>query len=246
MTDVTAQAAHDAMTAQAETSQQEQQPPQERLFVETTTKSFISRDARIEESRQVEVKGRSIVSAGVVLDSRHGWIRIGRYCYLDENTILLPSELDGNSRTPGTSTGSSARATAPSTIATPTSTASPSCVPINIGSHTRIGRDCHVQAAAIGSYCCIGDRVTLGKRVIVKDCCVLEDNVVLGDDTIVPPFTRLASCRDANSGATDDTTKDAEWQWSHPYTLELPPSIAFQRQEDSIQAYRDFVVKYGY
>jgi carbonic anhydrase/acetyltransferase-like protein (isoleucine patch superfamily) len=101
-------------------------------------------------------------------------------------------------------------------------------IPVAIGSHTSIGSDCHIEAAAIGSQCLIGNKVKLGKRVIIKDCCVIEDNVVLGDDTVVPPFTHLVA---AENGL----------QYSHPNCRQLPPSIAVKRQEDSIQFYQDFV-----
>jgi dynactin-5 len=94
-------------------------------------------------------------------------------------------------------------------------------IPLVIGSHTHIGTHCKILAAAIGSMVWIGDHVQLGKRCIIKDNCVLEAGVVLGDDTVVPPFTRI-SVRNPTM------------------PQELPPSVAVQLQEISLDRYQEF------
>ena len=67
----------------------------------------------------------------------------------------------------------------------------------------------------------IGDNVTIGRRCIIKDNCVIESNVVLGDDTVVPPFTLISG---------DNPTVHQP----------LPPSVAVQAQEVSLDRYSEF------
>jgi dynactin-5 len=67
----------------------------------------------------------------------------------------------------------------------------------------------------------IGDNVIIGKRCIIKDNCIIESGVTLGDDTVIPPFTRIS--------AKNPTVYQ-----------ELPPSVAVQMQEISLDRYSDF------
>mmetsp|Transcript_24483 Transcript_24483/g.67644 ORF Transcript_24483/g.67644 Transcript_24483/m.67644 type:complete len:101 (+) Transcript_24483:806-1108(+) len=67
----------------------------------------------------------------------------------------------------------------------------------------------------------IGDYVKIGKRCIIKDNCVIESNVVLGDDTVIPPFTLISS---------ENPT----------FYQQLPPSVAVQTQEVSLDRYSEF------
>jgi dynactin-5 len=136
-------------------------------YIKTTTHNYISRKAVIEGPRQVEVKGRSILHEAVKIRGDLGIVRIGRYVWIERDTVLEP---------------------APLMI---TSSSNTKRVPMMIGNHTWIGANCQVEAAAIGSMVSIGNDVKIGKRCIIKDCCVIDSNVVLGDDTVVPPFTRV-------------------------------------------------------
>ena len=162
-------------------------------YIKTTTHNYISRQAKIEGPKQVELKGRSIIQPNVVVRGDLSIIRIGRYCEICPHTTLEP-------------------AIHPLTKV---------YIPMVIGSHTHIGTNCNIQAAAIGSMVWIGNDVTLGKRVIIKDNCVLDDGVVLGDDTVIPPFTRIAK---------QDVT----------VYQELPPATAVQLQELSMDRFQEF------
>ena len=93
--------------------------------------------------------------------------------------------------------------------------------PLSIGAHVLCGVDCHVAAAVIGSHVRIGDRVVIGERCIIKDNCIIEPGVVIGNDTVIPPFT-LISKRNPTS------------------YQELPPSVAVQTQEASLDRYSEF------
>jgi dynactin-5 len=163
-------------------------------YIKTTTHNFVSRKAQVDGAKQVEIKGRSILQEGVVVRGDLAIVRIGRYCEIDSNTRLEPPThpLDKSKR-----------------------------IPLVIGSHTRVGRDCNIQAAAIGSNVWIGNQVTLGPRVIIKDNCIIEDNVALGGDTVVPPFSRISV--------------------KNPLLpAELPPSMAAHMQELSLDRYQEF------
>jgi len=162
---------------------------EESPYIKTTTHNYVSRKAMIAGAKQVELKGRSIVQEGVKVRGDLARVRIGRYCRIETGSLLEPP-LSQKQR-----------------------------VPQVIGSHTYIGEDCQIHAAAIGSLVWIGNNVRLGKRVIVKDNCVIEDGVILGDDTVIPPFTRVSK-----SGRHH----------------ELPPSMAVQMQEWTLDRYQEF------
>lgn len=198
---------------------------QEEGYIKTTTHNYVSRKAVIDGAKQVEIKGRSILHEGVKVRGDIQIVRIGRYCEIGASTTLAPPNNPLNQG---------------------------KHIPMVIGSHTHIGQNCEIYAAAIGSseyfrltfrprYCyphyllpfdtlsvCIakivvwiGDNVKFGKRCIIKDNCVIESGVNLGDDTVVPPFTRIS--------ATNPTIYH-----------ELPPSMAVQMQEISLDRYAEF------
>ena len=198
-------------------------------YLMTLSHCYLSRKASLENASNVEFKGRAVVERGCALRGDCGIIKIGRYVWLHPGTTLQPSM---------------------TTSSEPVS-ASTKSVPMVIGSHTTVGRDCHIRAAAIGSYCWIGRRVRLGQRVIIKDCCVILDDVVLGDDTVIPPFTIVQSTTKApnpaqsafKAVATNADSCDALPAWSRAPTFrcaELPPSTATEMQERSIEEYATF------
>lgn len=163
-------------------------------YIKTTTHNYVSRKATINGAKQVEIKGRSILQDGVIVRGDLAIVRIGRYCEIDTNTLLEP---------PGHPLKTSKN------------------IPLVIGSHTHIGSNCEIRAAAVGSMVWIGDDVKLGKRCIIKDNVVIESGTVLGDDTVIPPFTRIS--------AKNPT-----------FHQEIPPSTAVQMQEISLDRYQEF------
>mmetsp|Transcript_22599 Transcript_22599/g.49135 ORF Transcript_22599/g.49135 Transcript_22599/m.49135 type:complete len:189 (+) Transcript_22599:124-690(+) len=163
-------------------------------YIKTMTHNFVSRKAVIEGAKRVEIKGRSILHQGVKVRGDLQIVKIGRYCEIGASTSLEPPEnpFQQDKR-----------------------------VPMIIGSHTHIGKECSIRGAAIGSMVSIGDNVEIGKRCIIKDNCVIESNVVLGDDTVIPPFTLIS-------------TKNPT------FYQELPPSVAVLTQEVSLDRYSEF------
>jgi dynactin-5 len=97
-------------------------------------------------------------------------------------------------------------------------------LPQSIGSHTRIGTNCIIEAAAIGSSVYIGNNCVISKRSIVKDCCYIADGTVIPSDTVIPPFSRVSGC----PGRIRD---------------EMPESIAVTFPEDCISQFSEFYHK---
>ena len=67
-------------------------------------------------------------------------------------------------------------------------------LPLLIGNHVRIGDNCIIECASIGSSVVIGRNCVIGKRVLIKDHVVIQEGTVLADDTVIPPFSRVGGC----------------------------------------------------
>lgn len=93
-------------------------------YIKTTTHNYVSRGAIIEGAKHVEIKGRSIIHTGVKIYGEETIIKIGRYSEIFPSTVLEPSE---------------------------NPLQKDKYIPMVIGSHTRIGKECKIRAAAIGS-----------------------------------------------------------------------------------------------
>lgn len=219
----------DAVTASSLPSSQDVSP-----FIQTVAgNNWVSRTAVIENARHVELKGRCVVHDRTVWTARGSgsWIRTGRYCHVQQGTTVTTAPLPQWHTT---------------TIPEPKG---PAYVPVTIGSHTVIGKECCLQAAAVGSYCWIGNNVTLGPRSIVRDCCVIADNVVVPDDTVVPPFTRVSTAAAAVAVDTNvtlvgtETTAATAAVHGRLIYRELPPSTAQEMQERSMELYQEFVAE---
>ena len=100
-------------------------------YIKTTTHNFVSRKAKIDGAKQVEIKGRSILEEGVHVRGDLHIVRIGRYCDIGSNTLLEPPENPLAAKSAADNRQKH--------------------IPMVIGSHSRIGDNCRVYAAAIGS-----------------------------------------------------------------------------------------------
>jgi dynactin-5 len=128
-------------------------------YIKTATHVFVSRQATIDNPNQVQLQGKSVLREGVSL---LGSIRMGRYCYIGENTVLS-SPMHQNFG-----------------------------VPLVVRGHVQIGKHCVIEAASIGSNVWIGDGCKIGKRCLIKDNCWLASGTEIGDDTVIAPFSRVA------------------------------------------------------
>jgi len=167
-------------------------------WIKTTTHNLISRDSFIHEARNVEMKGRTVIMPGCHIRGDFATVRIGRYCNIKSGTIIRPPHAQAS---PG----------APVRF-----------LPLKIGSHTHIGKNCVVESAAIGSSVFIGDNCVISKRSIVKDCCYVEDGTVIAADVVIPPFSRVAGCPGQVVGDI------------------LPESVAVELVDDAVDAYTEF------
>lgn len=135
-------------------------------FILTSTGNIISRGAKINQTKTLEVPGgRVFIDQHVHIHSDIAPIQLQRYVYISQNTTLKPSQ----------------------TLTEPVR-----AVPMTIGSHSFIGEDSTVEAAAIGVGCHIGNRCTIAKRCILKDYVKVLDDAVLPNDMVVPPFSIVA------------------------------------------------------
>jgi len=98
-------------------------------YIKTTTHNYVSRRAIIDGAKQVEIRGRSIIFEKVKVCGDLSIIKIGRYVEIGSSTLLEPSQNPYNQDNNN----------------------SKKYIPMIIGSHTHIGKECTIQAAAIGS-----------------------------------------------------------------------------------------------
>jgi len=149
------------------------------------------------------MKGKSIIHQGAHIRGDFHTVRIGRYCHIGENTIIRPPSYQ-------TSLNKEEEQI--------------SFLPLIIGSHTRIGNDCVIEAASIGASVFIGDNCVISKRVIIKDCCYIEEGTVIASDMVIPPFSRVKGCpgRIVEEGL-------------------MPESVAVTFVDDCVGKFSDFV-----
>ena len=167
---------------------------------------IVSRKSFIHGARHVEMKGKSIIHPGAHIRGDFHTVRIGRYCQIGENTILRPPSYQVSLN--------------------PDEEEPIKFLPLTIGSHTRIGKNCVIEAAAIGSSVTMGDNCVISKRVIIKDCCYIAPGTVIAPDTVIPPFSRVRGCpgRLVQEGL-------------------MPESVAVTVAEDCVEMFGDFVRK---
>jgi dynactin 5 len=166
----------------------------------------VSRKAFIHGANNIEIKGKTIIHEGCHIRGDFGHIRIGRYCRFGQGTIVRPPSYQN-----------------PSSLSTVENKKEGAIqfLPQSIGSHTRIGTNCIIEAAAVGSSVYIGNNCVISKRVIIKDCSYIADGTVIPPDTVIPPFSRVSGC----PGRIRD---------------EMPESIAAIFPEDCMSQFSEF------
>lgn len=208
-------------------------------YIQTTAhNNYVSRTAVLDGAHHVELKGRCVVRDGVRLRGDLAPLRMGRYGWLDSRTVVQPPpllvQLHENQQPQHQQ--QTDHATTTTTTAKIISSKQHYYVPVTIGSHTVIGPDCVLEAAAVGSLCWIGRGVTIGARSIVKDCCVVAAHTTIPTDTVIPPFTRVSNTIISGSSSSSSSNNARVRLVMTP----LPPSVAVELQERAVEAFQGF------
>lgn len=153
------------------------------------------------------MKGKSIIHPKVHIRGDFANIRIGRYCSINNNTIIRPPPYQTSLLT--------------------NNNTSMQFLPLLIGNHTRIGQNCIIESASIGSCVYIANNVVIHKRVIIKDCCYVEEGTVIPADMVIPPFSRVSGC-------------PAKIIIGDPYRI-VPESVATLFVEECVDEFTEFV-----
>eukprot|EP00752_Nemacystus_decipiens_P003797 g3493.t1 len=141
-------------------------------YVKTSTGDFVFKKAHVHGSQNLYLKGKSIILPGAIIRGELQAIRIGRYCFIGEDTVIRPAyrieQEDSNLKCRFT--------------------------PLSVGNHTYIGKNCVVESAGIGCNVRVEDGCVLGRNSFVRDNCHLLAGTVLPEGAVVPPFTVLQGC----------------------------------------------------
>lgn len=151
-------------------------------YIKTSTGNIVSRASTICKPQAVELPGgRCIVSKDVVIRGDLAAIQINKYSCIGAGTTLRPCALlQGETEL--------------------------RFVPMTIGSHTRIGANCTIEAAVVGMGCVIGDGAVLGPRSVLKDFVTVRDRSVVPPDAVVAPFSIIGGATGAVVGEAPEST----------------------------------------
>lgn len=139
------------------------------------------------------MRGRTIIEEGAEIRGDQAIVHIGGCCIIGENSVIACP-----TRGSGSHQGASEH------------------LPVVIGEHVIIEKDCHIQAASIGSYVHIGKRCKIGERCIISSCSRILDDTILPEGTVVPPHavfsgnpgTQTSSCPESFQHSVKALTYD--------------------------------------
>ena len=151
-------------------------------YIKTSTWSYISKSAILENTENVSLGSKSIIKGDARLASGSAHIRIGRSCTIGSGAVFAPPSLEDPPSSPPPSASSPPLPPPPSA----------SYLPMTIGPNTSIGARCDVRAASIGANCVLEAGVLVGRRAIIKDNVHVLANSVLPPDSFYPPFSVVA------------------------------------------------------
>jgi len=172
-----------------------QQGPSFKLadYIRTATQNYISRTTKIQGSENLTMKGKSIIQSNTIIHGEYtnSQIYIGRYCYIEDGVVLMPSVAPINMDPVLENRWSLLENILKVDNDTPPMNENEKVLPIVIGSHTHIGYNTRIYSTSVGSCVRIGNNCVLSPRSRVHDCCIIEDNSIVPDDMIIPPFSRF-------------------------------------------------------
>ena len=135
-------------------------------YIITSTGNRISRSSIIIKPQSLEIpNGRVILKSNMEVKCDLAPVIINKYTLICEDTKLLPCSTIPAIESPSGKT-----------------------IPLTIGSHCYIGRNCIIESAVIGTCCYISDNCILSPRTILKDFVYVLPNTYVPADTVLPPF----------------------------------------------------------
>lgn len=135
-------------------------------FIITSSGNRIAREATIIRPENLEIpSGKVIIKVRCKIDCENAHIIINKFVMICEDTSLSPS------------------INLPS-IDMPI----PKSIPMTIGTHCYIGKNCDIQSAVIGICCHIEDSCILSPRTILKDFVYIKAGSFVPCDMVLPPF----------------------------------------------------------
>lgn len=139
-------------------------------YIVTSSGNRISRQAEILKPEGLEIpSGKVIVKAKCKIDCEKVHVIINKFTMICEGTILTPC-------------------TSLPSLDNPI----PKFIPMTIGTHCYIGRNCEIQSAVIGICCHIEDSCVLSPRTILKDFVYVKAGSFVPPDMVLPPFAIVA------------------------------------------------------
>lgn len=116
--------------------------------------------------------------------------------YIDEDVEIVPSVIPTSSDplltiSNNTDRSSSSMGGGSKEILLLPPTENEKALPVIIGSHTKLGKNCTIQSIAIGSCVRIGSNCKIYPRSKIHDCCIIENNTIIPPDMVIPPFSRV-------------------------------------------------------
>ena len=138
-------------------------------YIVTSTGNRISRSADITKPQSLEIpSGRVVVKSNAKINCENSPVIINKYTTICEDTKLMPCM----------------------TLQV-TLEIQPKYIPMTIGSHCYIGKNCTIEAAIIGMCCYVGDNCVISARCVLKDYVYVEENSVVPADMVIPPFSYI-------------------------------------------------------
>jgi dynactin-5 len=138
-------------------------------YIITSTGNRICRTSIISKPQSLEIPGgRVIIKSNCKINCENAPIIINKYSLIDDKVNLNPSSTLFSLNQPI------------------------KYIPLTIGSHCYIGKNCIIESAVIGSSCYIEENCILSPRTILKDFVYVESSSFITSDTVIPPFSIIS------------------------------------------------------
>jgi len=198
-------------------------------FVKTANQNYVSRKSVIHGTRNVEMKGKSIIHPHCQIRGDFANIRIGRYCHIGSHTILRPpsyqtslgktstatvkkqlptlirkTEKDGDPTTSTTSTSSTRTSNAddekPTLSTISTKSSLTTITPELKFLPLLIGNHTLIGSNCVIESASIGSNVRIGSYCVISKRVIIKDCCFIEDYTILPPDTVIPPFSRVSSG----------------------------------------------